>query len=68
MHVSGLNANDMFMLGNWNYSYGFRYPYLKSQSWWLNAYLLLYLFIYVIAFVGGLYIFHTWLACTCMTT
>ena len=50
---------------------GFRYPYLKSQSWWgLNAHafitvLILYI---LLAFVGGLYIFHTWLACTCMTT
>ena len=50
---------------------GFRYPYLSSQSWWgLNghAFITVILLYILLLFVGGLYLFHSWLACTCMTT
>jgi hypothetical protein len=50
---------------------GFRYPYLSTQSWWgLNghAFITVIILYILLAFVGGLYVFHTWLACTCMTT
>ena len=49
---------------------GFRWAF-GEQSWWglnLHAFITVLFLYIVLLFVGGLYLFHSFLACTCLTT